>query len=298
MSDTDNPILGPAQLLYGSDESLEPEQEPTDKTEIAEEEAEIIDEVEADDESEEVEQEEAEESDEELIFEFDGREIEASKIKEWEQGYLRQSDYTKKTQKLAQERRDFEAIKESSIEELVSKKHEKLEKSITELELLIKEADESINWDELREYDSSEYIRQKELKEKRVKALEHAQRNKKDDELQKVNDPEFIKREQQILIENNPQWLDSEGNQTEAHKNELETLSKYLVVRGIDKKKQDKITRADEWQVLLDASKFWQSQQKAKDVKKQVKKITPTIKSKRNTTPSKPKTLGQAFYGN
>ena len=99
--------------------------EPTENTEVvnvsedthpieneAETEAVANEEVE-----QEIEESEAEEGaqvtlddeSEDLYVEYKGREINLKDVEEWEQGHLRQSDYTRKTQELADNRKDFES---------------------------------------------------------------------------------------------------------------------------------------------------------------------------------------------
>jgi len=58
-------------------------------------------------EKEEVKEEEPEEP----VVELDGEKIPVSEVKEWKQGYLRQQDYTKKTQALAEERRQLQELR-------------------------------------------------------------------------------------------------------------------------------------------------------------------------------------------
>lgn len=308
MSDTDNSvILEPAKLLYG-DDSAEPNEEPTENAEISKSEPEEAESNEAHDDENQVndelgEVEESEES-EEVVYDFDGREVSLSDIKQWEKDSLKvksfQADYTKKTQKLAEERRELESRTQEDINNLFAEKHSKLNDSIIELDLLIKESEEAIDWDDLREYDSAEYIKQKELKERRVKALEEAKKQQREADKAKINDPEYVNAEKALLVKNNPHWLDENGQETEGYKKDLETLSKYLVSRGITKDKQEKLVSAEDWQTMLDASRYWDSKQRASEAKEKLKKVPkkvqPTIKAKK-TQQSQPKTLSQYLYG-
>lgn len=50
----------------------------------------------------------AEPTDEVQKFEIDGEEVDYETLKEWKQGHLRQSDYTRKTQQIAQMRKELE----------------------------------------------------------------------------------------------------------------------------------------------------------------------------------------------
>ena len=62
----------------------------------------------------------------------DGRKATLSEIKEWEQGNLRQSDYTKKTQEVAQQREEVKELLE--MKEFLKKNPDKLQKVLKVLE--------------------------------------------------------------------------------------------------------------------------------------------------------------------
>lgn len=98
------------------------EVEDTDNTGAPETEAEqteVVEEAEAeeatteedqDDQTDVEEDAEADDADEELeVIDIDGEEVTLKQIKEWKRGTLREQDYTKKTQALADERKAIEA---------------------------------------------------------------------------------------------------------------------------------------------------------------------------------------------
>ena len=96
----------PAEPTAAPDAVNVSEEAPEEATELA-----TADNVE---ESEELEPEEElassteSNADEDLYVEYKGREINLKDVEEWEQGSLRQSDYTRKTQDLAEQRKSFE----------------------------------------------------------------------------------------------------------------------------------------------------------------------------------------------
>lgn len=97
-------------------------------------------------------------------------------------------DYTQKTMALAEDRKKFE---ESSQAEL-----QKLTELSQSLESLLKESEAKIDWDELRDTDPSEYLRQKELNEKRKEAASKAREEQLkvyNEALQKRKDEENVK---------------------------------------------------------------------------------------------------------
>lgn len=314
MTDTDNsqveetqPTLEEsAELFYKEDAKQESTEEKVAPTETdtsdtePEDEAEVTAEhTEESDESKDSkatkETEEPEYSDEELYVTINDEEVNLKQINDWRLSSLRQSDYTKKTQALADEKREFEADRDKAVSTAVNDKLESFETSILELDALIKEADESIDWDELREYDLGEYTRLKELKDKRVKAVADAKAKKLPAMTLKTISPEIVQREQAILIEKNPNWLDADGKQTEAHKKDLELLAGLLSENGFTSEDQDRIVSARDWQILLDAARYRKSVEKVAAVKKKVKKIPIVTKPKQNKV-SKSKSAEEIFY--
>ncbi|MCZ6898346.1 MAG: hypothetical protein O7D95_06555, partial [Betaproteobacteria bacterium] len=185
MSDTDTPVVEPEDLFYGSSEANdEPEakaDEPTEEAITPEDEPEA--EIEAEpkeeaDESEDVEsddQNQAEKFDDsEMFIDLEGQDVSIADIKKWKAEGMMQADYTRKRQKDADDRRSWESDKQSEINAAVSAKFESFNDSIETMEALIKEVDDSIDWEDLRKYDSDEFLKQDELKKKRVKAVEDA----------------------------------------------------------------------------------------------------------------------------
>ena len=76
----------------------------------------------------------------------DGRKVKLSEIKTWEQGNLRQADYTKKTQELSQEREELKQLKEfGNYLKANPKKMEKVLKVIEEKEEAVKQTIEGID---------------------------------------------------------------------------------------------------------------------------------------------------------
>jgi len=304
MSDTDTPQVEPEALFYGSSEANEePEAKADEPTEEAitpedEPEAELEEEVKAETEdSETVESDDQDDAetfdDSEMFIDLEGQDVSIADIKKWKAEGMMQADYTRKRQKDADDRRSWETDKQSEISDAVSAKFESFNNSLDTMEALIKEADESINWDDLRQYDSDEFLKQKELKDKRVKAVEDAKALRQ--QPTQMSDDQ-VNQEQAILLERNPQWLDKEGKQTDAHKQDLEMLSVYLSDKGFTKQDHNQITSARDWQILLDAARYTQSLEKVEKVKAKVKKIPITTKPKKGAA-KKAKNVVEMFYG-
>ena len=147
-----------------TDEVSTPEDE-AEQTEVAEE-AEADDaatEEDQDDQTDEDDDAETDDADEELeVIEIDGEEVTLDQIKEWKRGTLREQDYTKKTQALADERKALESKlgELNTFSETLSAGEEEFKKlALGDLE--------EIDLKELRNDDYPEYLKVKELIEER-----------------------------------------------------------------------------------------------------------------------------------
>lgn len=292
---TDNLEIEPEELFYGKQEQDEVTPELVEEEEAAEVEqtTEVSEEAEEDsnDDAEPEETAEHDVSDAERVVDLDGREITVEQIKEWENGNLRQSDYTQKTQKLKDERREFEAGKEEAVSKMAAEKFATLDQSITELEVLI--ATDEADIEGLDEYDP-EYIDNEKLKAKRSKALEKAKAEKAKAESQRSTDE--MNAVQSELISNHPEWLDEKGEQTEVFKSELKTISEYFAKHGWSEKDQSDIKSARVWEAIIVAAKNEKLTGKVSEVSKKVRKLPVTTKPKK-TVSSTPKTDEELFYG-
>ena len=226
LTETQNAILG----LLNSEE--EPPKQPEEQTSEEESEEESEDEPleEAEEESEtsdEDEEEESEESDDEVEEEepdlyavtIDGEEHEVT-FDELIKGYSRQSDYTKKTQALAELRNSFEEAKgryESELPELQGLKEqyvrnlgEVIEGSLGGLECF------NIDWNALREEDREEYlVKREEYREAQdqIKGLQE-RKSQEDQALNQQAQQNFqhlVVQEHQRMAEQIPEWADKES---------------------------------------------------------------------------------------
>lgn len=301
MDPSDTSAMNPDMFYQAEPEPVVETTSPTDEAPTQEpeqvEEAEPVEKevLESEDEETEVESEESEPelNDNEQFFQMDGEDISLEQVKKWKKGDMRQSDYTKKTQKLADERRVFEADRKGEVDKAVAEKLNSFDDLTDTLEALITQADEAIDWDDLREFDIGEYTKQKELKEKRVKAIEDA-KEKRLQQFKIEQSPEEVQREQAILAKSNPAWI-KDGKHTEAHKKDLELLSNYLVDSGYTVQEQNSIVTAKHWQTLIDAARYRASLDKVRDIKTKVKKI-PLMTKPRKAAPKSNGSFADKFY--
>lgn len=241
-------VLERISLARGTAEPVEPteapEQEPVEE-EVDEQPEE--EQQEAETETEEAETEEEEQPDtqeeaEELYIDLDGEEIALSEIKSWKDGNLRQSDYTKKTTELAEQRKAFEAEK-AKVEALQSE----LATKSASLDAIIAESTLSAEQlQELKEDDPEGYIAYQEKMQKRKELINSTKGPAVDK--QKVSDK---------LVEANPDWLDG-GKPTEKFTQDMELVKSYTNEIGYSAQELAGIEQNGDthhWLTLLDAAR-------------------------------------------
>jgi len=183
--------------------------------------------------------------DDDLYVSIKGREINLKDVEEWEQGNLRQSDYTKKTQELSEQRKTFDAEKEA-----LTSQQAQLQGSIATLEAII--AEETLSPEdvaELREYEPDAYIKYTEKLSKREKVLTEAKT-----EVQPTSDVD-VEVERKALWDANPTWM-KDGKRTEAFTEDMDLLTKYAQSSGYSDAEISGIQHSKHWQTLLKAAKF------------------------------------------
>ena len=165
-----NAILG---LLDSDEEQPKDEEEQTSEEEsveetqdeLSEEEEGLEDpEVEEEDEEEEVEEELEEESEEEDVYSVrvDGEDHEVT-LDELLKGYSRQSDYTKKTQEVANQRAQIEQLANqynSEVTQIQAERQQYIESLQSVLQGSMSELDQfaNIDWQSLKESNPLEYV--------------------------------------------------------------------------------------------------------------------------------------------
>ncbi len=274
------------------EEEAKPEAEAEDTTAKPEEEAKP-------EESEEAEEADSSgddsSDDEQLYVEIGEREITVAQIKEWEKGSLRQSDYTKKSQQNAVKMREWESGKEEIINDAVSAKFNTLESAMTELESLISDADGSVDWEDLKQCDPDEFIKQTELKDKREAALSKAKAAKvKADEGKSL---EFDQSEMKKLSSSHPEWFDDSGKKTDVYQSQIEQANDYFVKNEWTAEDQKSIRSAKLWNAVFDAAGKDAAKAKTKAKVKEIKKLPLTTKRKSKPASNKPKSDEALFYG-
>jgi len=135
-------------------------------------------------------------------------------LNELMRGYSRESDYTKKTMDLSDQRKEVESLQENLKKEFDAVKSSR-DQYATQLDILTNnlQQEEKVNWDQLYQEDPAEYVRKKAEDDKRKEALNNARQEQQRiqqeqrQEQEKVYN-EYIANERKILSEKLPQYAD------------------------------------------------------------------------------------------
>lgn len=241
-----------------------------------------VEELEESTETEDVEKEgenpesEADDEEEALYLDIDGEEVSLDQVKEWKSGSLMHSDYTRKTQALAEQRKATQTLADN------------LESSIAAIESLIDEDENSSDLEELLEVDPSEYLkRQNQMKAKRKK-LEQAKK------AQATALQEKTKQESEALVN----LMGGEWSDKKAQDKDIKSCLDYAGKLGFTDADLNKLSDHRVYKALIDAAKYEQLKTNKPSVKK--RKVTAMKKSAKKVAPkqsNEQKTLGQLLYG-
>lgn len=221
----------------------------------------------------EVDNEDLDDGDEESDFfvEIDGKQISLGEIKESLGSKFRESDYTKKTQALAEERKAVEA-KKAEIES-----HKKaFDEKLAELTELIKGKEESIDWDQLLEDDPAEYLRQKQKLSKQEQALQ-LQREERMKALESER-AEYLNSQVSKMRELLPSWIDDKGQFTESANKSVPVIKTYLESKGFSSDDLGQVTDARLWAVFNDAAQYRAMKTKSPSVQNELKRAPKVLK--------------------
>jgi len=131
---------------------------PIESAEVVETEVEEVDELENLEDEGQPEEEGSEES--QLVYEIEGAETTLAEILEWKAGHMKDADYRRKTQGVAEEKKATAKEREANKE-----MQETLQSHIDLMSEVIDAEYDGIDWDELRDTDTAEYLKLKERKE-------------------------------------------------------------------------------------------------------------------------------------
>jgi hypothetical protein len=181
---------------------------------------------------------------------------------------------------------EFDSAKASQLEALKSESS-KLNELSQKLESLIKDTDEKIDWEDLRQYDMPEYTRQRELQQERKEALakSNQERSVKIQERQKQVTVEETAKLRELI----PEWKDEKVMMQDAQEMHAHALTKF------DQSELDVLHDHRFWLLLKDSKEL--ASIKSKQIK-EVKTLPTSTKSKRAITTKKPdeRSAADIFY--
>lgn len=263
-----------------------PGEEATDEVQTDESEA-LDDEAVEPEESEDSEGEEANEQEELLYIDLDGEEVSLDDIREWKAGHMKDADYRRKTQAIAEERKSLEADREA-----LSEERSKLADLSAQLEVLVAE-DGEVNWEELKEYEPERYIELKEKADKRRKALDKIKAESSAPQVQALSQEELKAESDDLFFSQG--WKSEDGKLNEKkYKEDQEMLLNYLSEAGYSQEEYSQLNRSHHFKSLLDAARYNQKQKKGSALKKKVKAAPKATKPKEGKVA--PKSAADVFY--
>lgn len=206
-----------------------------------------------------------------------GQEMEVS-LPELLKGYQLQSDYTQKTQKVAEERKAVEGEKEK----LSREREEFVQNASSEMLLLHRqiEADAKADWQALLDSDPVEYMRRKEAAEARrqqyfqlrhqseqvVEALQQEQQEQQS---------AFVAEQREILKKEMPDYFGDEAKTAETKKQ----LREFMTGQGFTEAEIANVADARGVKLLINAMRYDQLQKAKVEEAKRVKPVPPKVES-------------------
>ena len=164
-----------------------------------------------------VEVEETSDNNQELYkLTVNGQEVEVT-LDELRKGYSRQQDYTQKTEKLSQDRRSVDQLKNDFTRqsEEAKIKRDQYEKQLQVLSEQLKASEQEVNLDNLYENDPAEYVRAKAEQDRRKEVIELA--NKEQEKIQAEKQEEYnktysnyLEQQRELLIKKLPIYADKD----------------------------------------------------------------------------------------
>ena len=219
----------------------------------------------------------AEGTEELVTVKVDGQDRQVT-LDELKNGYSRQSDYSKKTQALADERRGLDTERDKVTTELEAVKKERDDYAVNLKSFIKSDKQEDIDWDKVYEQDPIEYVRlkaeadrKKEIRQQAETELKSIQQ--KQDEEQKKKYADYVTTQSNMLSEKVPEFADP------VKKGKIQAgVKNYLNEIGFSDQELSMLTDHRTVMVAIEGMKYSQLK-KAKLGDKKVKNIPRVSKS-------------------
>ena len=275
-------------------EEEKPEEEKVEPTEVEESQPEEEDESFEEEEEEEASEEEdesesADEEDEEELYAVtvDGEEVGVN-LDELMRGYSRPSDYTKKTQQIAEDRRDIESLQEkynSEIAQIQAERNQYVEmlgnivqQSSGELEKFT-----DIDWQSLKDNDPIEYVTKREEFREAQEKIQGAKQQQA--QAQRAQQLEMNKVRQELVEEEKGKLaaiLPEMGNK-ETRSAKVKEIQTYALGQGFTQEELDGLIDHRSV-VVLDKARMYDEMQNANPKAKKLKNKPKVVRSGSGTT--------------
>ena len=254
----------------------EEESQPVAEDESFEEESEEEEEPEGEEESEETEGEEEEEL---YAVTVNGEEVAVS-LDELLSGYSRQSDYTRKTQEIAGERKGMEELQQQYNSQVAQIQQER-QQYMDALQNIITSSAEGMSkyadtdWDALRESDPIEYVTQREelrQSQEKIQAMQREQYTAQQRQNEQTTQmrSRIVQEEYGKLVEALPEWGDADKQKKLASE-----IRSYAGTQGFTEEELNSLVDHRSLLVLMKAKKYDQLQNS--DVKSKKLKNKPKV---------------------
>jgi hypothetical protein len=252
--------------------------------EVEEEVEETEDETLEDDESEESDEEEVEDDSEETTLytvTVDGEEHEVTE-EELVKGYSRQADYTRKTQQLAEYRKQIDqavekykgeiAQTQQAREQYVSAVAQAIETNYSHLQQF-----QNIDWERLKTEDREEYLTKRDdyrQAQEQIQSLQTAQGEAQHQaEAEALKDHQrMVQEEHQKMVSIIPQWGEAETRQAIA-----KTVSEFALTKGYTQEELNQLVDHRSILVLMQAKAYEDMQKKQNTVRSKKVKNKPKV---------------------
>ena len=246
----------------------------TPEEEAEEENSEALGTVELSKEADDNQEGESEEDLDTLVYEINGKEYTQKQIMDALDSNLRLSDYTQKTQKVAEDRKALEADKEQ-----FDGKMSELQANIDLLSEMSDTEFEGIDWEDLRNSDTGEYLRLKEKQESKKGKISKAQADRQklvDDKRKELGQSEAAK------------LFDVLGWRDDASKQNADTklIQSYIADAGWTDQEFGEIINHKHMVVVLEAAKYQALKSKSVITEKKVKKSPVVVKGRKASVTS------------
>ena len=211
---------------------------------------------------------------------INGENVEVT-LDELKKGYSRQSDYTRKTRQLSDDRKALEEknLEISRANEEAKIKRDQYEKQLQVLSAQLQASEPNIDLDRLLQEDPAQYVKVKAEQDRKKELLQASQQEQERIRLEKQEESEriyaqYLENEKKKLIEKLPIYGDKEKGPEF-----IKELTQYAKSKGYTDQEISMLVDHRAVMMLADAMKYEKLQQKANLRNKKVNKVSKVVSS-------------------